>query len=237
MYTRSQLRTFLRRRIADTETVTWSDSELNDQLNISAQAIAVSLARHAIPRYTRGTTTLTPNGTNVYPISVPDFHSLIDVTFGPTGIGAVYADEKEFNRHRANFANSNINEKGQYVYTLVYDSDDVGEFSGEFSGEFFNGNGYSIIFPYTLGESGDTAVFQVSYARLIPEIPDATSADSQTFTRIPYQHQQLIVQHAAASLLADDASPQFDTAMGKFGLMLQDGVFDSKTRATPASTK
>lgn len=234
-YTRSQLRTALRRRIGDTESITWSDSELDDQLNWSAQAVEISLAHNQLIRHSRASEELTPDGTDTLTIVAPDLHSIIDIRGGVDDVGVEIVDEKAFSRHKRKYRLGNTNNKDAYVAAHVFDDAAIGGFSGGFSSGFHCGSGHKLIFPYNQN-AGTDGTFTVYYARIIPPIQTGTDYDTRTFERIPFQYQMLISHHAAQQLLSDENSMNTDRALANFGLMLQDSVQDSRTRTTPART-
>lgn len=226
----------LRRYIGDTASISYSDAELDDQLNISAQAVAVSMARNSLTKYTRGTYTLTPDGSDSYDIAVSDFHSLIDVRGGTADRGVEIVDERQFSRHYMKYPVDNVNSKDKYVAALIQDLSAVGGFDGGFTTGFATSSGYKIIFPYNLSVGDSEASFTVYYARTVNPILTGSAYDGQSFTGVPYQYQAAIPRHAAAQLLVDGNGDTAQSAMGILSYTLTDDMLDSKTRATPART-
>lgn len=191
----------VRPRIADENSVTFSDVQIRRAVNLSAAFVAREITLHSgRVLYSRGTYSFTTTTALAYELtSATDFRRVWKMFRTDIEEEAVEIAEPD------KYTGSNIDDLGRWVYFLTRDAS-----TGLFS----------VNFPLQ-PPSGMT--FRVIYEARTPSLATDGSADSSSYTSIDADYHELIGARAAVLLLGPDGA-NYDSALMYYNELLRSMV-------------
>ena len=211
--TRGEMRTLVRTRIRDDKSTTWTDVQVDSELNVSAREVARLLSRFQNVNYTYGTESFTTVGnTTAYALSATDIRRI----------------------WRVRRTDSTPDQPAQQINEL--DQLDINSnLWGGFWRYYLTRNpttkAWTINFPHYQVAAG--MIFEVIYIARPVEIATGTVNDGSSYTMIDEDFHDLIVWHCATSLLGQDSSLG-QIAAAKFADLRDQLVRDAEATTSPA---
>lgn len=300
---RGDMRTLVRERVKDKNTIRWTDAELDLELNLAGQDIASQLAAHATVSHCRKTFDLTTaGGTDPYPITETDFHSVRDMRGGLNHMGGRQIADTEYDKIKQQYPDG-IDDEHKYVYYVVYypntmvkvdlgsptagtftltfkaaptagiaygataadvqaalillagfnegdvtvTGEDGGPYTIEIAGQYagrsvsaVTGDGSSLTdgtfvvsnYHYAIQFVGvPSQAFTVVYNILVPAIATGSGNDTQSFSTVPVQYHELVVQRVVAMALGHASARTAGFAFSLYAHLAQQAGWDVASRA------
>lgn len=217
--TRQAMRDALRFRLFDTSGTTFSDLQLNQQLNLSAQFVTIILAGNSRTAHARGEVELTPSPGEAVHIDVPDFHSPISLQSVNGDVYGRQVDEREFTRTL-----NAMPKDGEFKFCITYDP---------------LLERYYVKTAYGTGLEHTGAVIMTYNRRITilnPTAPPGTGDDLKTYPTVPFAFREWIVAHAAAVLGTQAGLANAQALLGNWTALQDSYMKDSRTAITGPTT-
>lgn len=223
--TRQEMRNHLRFRLFDTSSTTFTDAQLNTQLNMSAQVITIFLANNSrIRTFARGEVEITPSPGTAVVIDAADFHTPISLQSTNGLWYGSEVDEREFPR-----ALERANKDGEFLFCITYDPTAVDDATPR---------PYFLKTAYADGQGVGTCT--LAYTRRITPLDVSDSGaddDLEMFPTVPYAYREWIVAHAAAMLATQANIGNAQGLLGYWNMLHDTFLKDSRSAVTPSSTR
>lgn len=216
--TRQEMRAALRFRLFDTAEATFSDVQLNRQLNLSAQFVTIVLAGNSRISHARGEVEITPSPGGSVAINVTDFHSPISLQSTMADVYGKQVDEREFTR-----AVNRQPRDYEFLFCITYDPD-----TEAYSLKTAFGNGFET-----------TGAVILAYNRritILDPTDDGADDDLETYPTIPFCFREWPVAHAAAVLATQAGLSNAQALLGNWNALQDTYMRDARTSITPPTT-
>lgn len=210
--TRGEMRTIIRRRCKDPNSVAWTDAQVDDELNRAATEVARQLSRYQLVNFINATETFTTTGGDqTYEMTA-------------TNVSRIYTiqrtDTTPYQKVRIisplDELDTDSNWWGGYWRVFLSRSTTTGK--------------YTINFPNSEVNAGMT--FTINYIATLTEIATGSGSDSSSYAAIPTDYHELIVQQAVVNLLGQESSIGQIAAM-KLDELRQEMVKDASVTSNP----
>jgi hypothetical protein len=187
---RSAMRTLLRDRVGDENSIYWTDAKLDAALNQAKDVVCNILAEKSPINFGRVSFAIATNGTTTtFPLTGKlDVHKAVELLDGPSSCGGTFVPEQEIDRAKGRFP-AGYDENGSWLYYLAYNPANAT-------------SPWSLVFLAAPPPGAWTFV----YNRKCPDIPTGAGAkDVQTLTR-PGGGNIAIAWHGATVVVAWNAT-------------------------------
>ena len=213
--TRQEMRTMMRRRLRDTNSVTWKNADTDDELNLAARRVERKIGRQQKINYDLNTETITTTADTVaYDLSASDFRRVwkMQRTDSTPNQACKQMDES----NQSDWRQLGVRDRqGQWLFFITRTS-----------------TTYTVNFPQA-PPAGLT--FTLTYLTLTSEIATGTAGDANdlsSFSSVIEDYHELIVQDAIVALM-DPASSLYTGAAIHLAKLNQDMLMDVTTMSDP----
>lgn len=202
--TRGEMRTIVRRRVKDGNSIAWTDAQIDDELNRSAAEVARQASRYQVINYAKGSESFTTTADDqTYVLSGTDIRRIFAMKrtdCSPHQPCALISELDELN------INSNY-WGGYWRYFITRNPSSAA---------------FTVNFPHYQVQAGLT--FTVQYIARMSEIATGGASDTSIYTAVDVDHHELIVQQCCVNLLGQESS------MGQIAVMKLEELRDEMVR-------
>lgn len=183
---RGDMRTVVRRRVRDGNSVAWTDAQVDDELNRAASEVARQLSRYQLVNFVKASESFTTTGnTQAYELTATDIRRI-------------------YIMKRTDCTPDQPCRLIQEMEELDIDDNYWGGYWRYFLTRSTTTSKYTINFPHYQIAGGMT--FTVQYLANLTEITTGGANDSSSYAAIPVDYHELIIQQAVVNLLGQESS-------------------------------
>lgn len=220
---RGEMRSKLRLLLYDRAGVTWSDAELDTQLDLSAQAVADDLAEHSRIPWLYSEYSFAGSSADITLTAVVDPYRILNLTCDQSQYGTEQVTPRDLSRRQ-----ESSDKDGRWYFALVNRPTPV--FSPAFSDAFVKGC------LHLLFKTAPGGTWTLKYCKALDSIPSGETYDQMRWSEIPAAFDEQIPLHAAAQLLGPRMEESSAVISQLYGFSRDKMLDASKSRSGPLRT-